>query len=393
MRTARWWALWALLVTTWLLAPQVSRAQQWRDDAAGEVLLAQQTGGSFGGSRWGSGSSGSSGSSRPSSGSSWGGGGSSRPSYGGSYGSRPSYGSSGSSYGGSYGSGSYSGGGGGGGLGIGGFCILAFIILVVVIIALVGKRNNTNSVQFYPPPPMGGAGGYGAPPGAFTPETFSLGALAIAFDGRARRQVQSALDGIAAQVNFNAPDGLDQAAQLVSQTLTQYLDAAFMTHHAVSQPMPMQATQQQFQQAVDTERGRFVVETVRADTGGVRKINAPSSTGRAEEGDGFVVVTLLVARRGDLNAFRPITGRADLAHDLQVLLAQAGPQKAMQAMEVVWQPSDPNDVMSSAEMAVVFPTLKPIAPDARVGRQACAYCKSMFAGELRQCPNCGAPVG
>ena len=95
-----------------------------------------------------------------------------------------------------------------------------------------------------------------------------------------------------------------------------------------------------------------------------------------------------MARRGRLTGFRPATDRPSLAQDLQILLAGPG---ALQAMEVIWQPSDPNDVMSSAEMAVVFPTLKPLAPDARVGRRACAYCKSVYAAELGRCPNCGAP--
>ena len=101
-----------------------------------------------------------------------------------------------------------------------------------------------------------------------------------------------------------------------------------------------------------------------------------------------MVVTLLVARRGRLTGFRPAVDRDTLRADLQVLLAGPG---ALQAMEVVWVPSDPNDVMSSAEMAVKFPTLKPLAPDARVGRRACGSCKSVYAAELGRCPNCGAP--
>lgn len=348
--------------------------------------LAQHTGGSFGGSSWGSGRSSSSSSSR-SSGSSWGGGSRSSGSSWGS--SRSSWGGGSSSSGGSYGGGSYGSYGGGssnGGGGAGALCCVVLFFVVVILIGMaLSKKKGSNVVSYTP-----SQGGFGGMPGGdFTPETFSLGALAIAFDATVRAQVQGELDRIAGSMQMqNTPDALENAARTMSTALARYLDSAYMTHHAVSQGLSMQMTQQQFQAAVDQERGRYIVETVRADAGGVRKINAPASRGRAEEGGGFVVVTLLIARRGNLTGFVPATTRDALRNDLQVLLAGPG---ALQAMEVVWVPSDPNDVMSSAEMAVKFPTLKPIAPDARVGRRACGHCKSVYAAELGACPNCGAP--
>jgi uncharacterized membrane protein len=233
---------------------------------------------------------------------------------------------------------------------------------------------------------------YAPPSGTYPPtdpnDVFSLGALAIAFDSTVREQMQVELDRIAQSMQMqNTPDALNHAARTMSEALTRYLDAAYMTHHAVQEGVSMQVAQQQFQSAVDHERGRYIVETVRADAGGVRKVNAPQSRARAEEGGGFVVVTVLACRRGRFTGFRPAIDRDVLRVDLQVMLAGAG---ALQALEVVWVPSDPNDVMSSAEMAVKFPTLRPLAPDARVGRRACASCKSVYAAELGRCPNCGA---
>lgn len=345
------------------------------------AAMAQRTGGSFGGSSWGSGS-------RPSSNSgSSSGGGWSRPSSSGSYGGSHGGGSYG---GGSYGGGSYGsyGGSSSGGGGLGGLCCVLMIFLLVVLIgaALNRRSSRGGSTMAYMPPPMP-PGGYGG--GMYNPETFSLGALAIAFDASVRGRVQADLDRIAQNMQMqNSPDALNSAARLMSTTLAGYLDAAYMTHHAITEGLTMEATQAQFQAAVDQERGRYLVETVRADAGGVRKINAPKSTARVEEGGGFVVVTLLVARRERLTGFRPATDREALRNDLHILLAGPG---ALQAMEVIWVPSDPNDVMSSAEMAVKFPTLKPIAPDARVGRRACVSCKAVYAAELGRCPNCGAP--
>jgi uncharacterized membrane protein len=251
-----------------------------------------------------------------------------------------------------------------------------FIIIVLIGIALSRRKDSTMS--------------YVPSNGAFDSETFSLGALAIAFDASVRAQVQSELDRIAQSLQMqNTPDSLGNAARMMATTLGNFAESAYMTHHALSEGLSMQTAQQQFQTAVDTERGRYIIETVRADAAGVRKVNAPSSTARVEEGGGFVVVTVLVCRRNRLTGFLPATNRQILRNDLQVLLAGPG---ALQAMEVVWVPSDPNDVMSSAEMAVKFPTLRPIAPDARVGRRACAHCKSVYAAELGRCPNCGAPA-
>lgn len=368
MRTLRRYGLLALLLVSWLLLPIAS--------------LAQNTGGSFGGSRWGSGSSGSSRSSSSSgSRSSWGGGSSSSRSttnWGGGS-------SSGSYGGGSYGGGTSYGSRSSGDSGGGACCILTVFALIIIIAVIMSRRNKVSGAMpmaYMPPAPQ-----YPGPMN-FN-ETFSLGALAIAFDSVVRAQVQAEIDQIARQVDMSSDAGLAAAARMMSQMLTKYLDNALMTHHALGEGLSMQKAQQQFQQAVDTERGRFMIETVRKDAGGLRNVQGPSLRARAEEGGGFVVVTLLVCRRGSMQGFVPATSRAALAADLNVLLAGPG---ALQAMEVIWVPSDANDVMSSAEMAVVFPTLRPIAPDARVGRRACAHCKTVYAAELRQCPNCGAPA-
>lgn len=355
-------------------------------------VLGQNTGGSFGGSRWNSGG-GSSPTKTYGGGGSYGGG-----SYGGGSGGRTNYG--GGSYSGGGGYGTYTGGKGGGGL-CGTLCVLGVIVAAVIIVAALKKRQGARGMGMAPPPgpgpygpsygpPMGGPGGpYGGPMGGAPTESFSLAAMAIAFDHRARAAVQGELDRIAGSVNMNAPDGLSQATRMVAEALSRHLDYALMTQQAVSTVADMSQAQQMFQNAVDQERGRYMVETVRADAGGVRKVEGPKMTARAEEGGGWVVVTLVVCRRGVLTNLVPVTDRNSLAHDLQVLLAGPG---ALQAFEIVWIPSNPSDVMSSAEMAVKFPTLKPIAPDARVGRRACEYCKSVFAAELGQCPSCGARV-
>ncbi len=359
MTKQRWWALLVLLLAALFLSPLAA--------------LSQHSGGSFGSSRWGSGSS------RPSSsGTSY-----SRPSY-----SRPSY-STGSStsygrtsYGGtSYGGTSYGSSSGGG---LGALCCIALVILVIVIVVAVMQKKAGGGRAMANYPPMGGPMPF--PPGGGT-DTFAVAKLSIAFDSRARAQIQAALAQIAERSNMSG-NGLGGAAQETAQMLSQHLDAAYMVDPVLSEGISMQMAQQYFDTAVSTERGRFIVETVRNDAGGVRKIEGPRSTARAEEGGGFVVVTLVTARRGGYFGFRIPNDRASLAQGIQTVLQG---DANLNAMEVIWQPSDANDVMSSAEMAQVFQSLKPLSPDARVPRRACAYCKTVFAAELSTCPNCGAP--
>lgn len=135
--------------------------------------FAQRTGGSFGGRSWGSGrSSSSSSSGRSSSGTSWG---SSR--------------STGGSYGGSYGGGSYTYGGGtvhsnasGGEIVCVLGCVLVFFVILFLLGSVLGKNKNVGNIQ-YAPPPMD------------PNDTFSLGALAIAFDSTAARRCRASSTG------------------------------------------------------------------------------------------------------------------------------------------------------------------------------------------------------
>lgn len=365
MTKQRWWALLVLLLAALFLSPLAA--------------LSQHSGGSVGGSRWGSGS-------RPSSsGSSW-----SRPSYGGGGGSysRPSYGTSygggGTSYGGtSYGGTSY---GSSSGSGLGALCCILVVLAVIVIVVAIMQKKNGGGRAFNQYPPMGGPMPMPMPPGGL--DTFGVAKLSIAFDSRARAQIQAALTQSAERSNMSG-NGLGIFAQETARMLTQYLDAAYMVDPVLSEGITQELAKNYFDSAVSTERNRYVVETVRNDAGGLRKVEGPKSTARAEEGGGFVVVSIVAARRGGFYGFTTPTDRATLARDLQTILQG---DDNLNAMEVIWQPADPNDVMSSAEMAQVFQSLKPLSPDQRVPRRACAYCKTVFAAELSTCPNCGAPA-
>jgi hypothetical protein len=81
--------------------------------------------------------------------------------------------------------------------------------------------------------------------------------------------------------------------------------------------------------------------------------------------------------------------------DLRTAL-EGAPHRAasdLVAIEIVWQPSEETDRMSSMELEAKYPhpELIPIA-NALVGKTFCEYCGGPFPAELVSCPHCGAPA-
>ena len=129
---------------------------------------------------------------------------------------------------------------------------------------------------------------------------------------------------------------------------------------------------------------------MRGDQAGVRRADPGPQSARRTEGEGVVVVTLVVAAR------REIVDVADPrdAHALRQLLANLSSMVAHQltAIEVVWSPAAENDRMSTAELEVLYPDLAKIDERSVAGRVFCAYCAGPFAAELMKCPHCGAAL-
>jgi hypothetical protein len=117
--------------------------------------------------------------------------------------------------------------------------------------------------------------------------------------------------------------------------------------------------------------------------------DAPAMRARSEEGEGTVVVTIVLATR------RPMQGmHLSDATQIRAALSDRGTVQGPQlvALEVIWSPAAENDRMSTAELEAVYPDLKLIDPNSIAGRIFCAYCNGPFAAELINCPHCGAPA-
>lgn len=315
-------------------------------------VIAQSTGSSFGGGSFGGGGGGGS----------FGGG-------GGSWGGGSSY--SGGGY-------SYSGGGGGGGMPL--VCSVPIIILFVVfwVIGQAAKQK-------------GGGGAYQVHHGARGWNQVDVSAIRLGIDWRARRDVQARLEQLAQSGQTSSQAGL---ANLLRETVLMLRRAELSWLYAsVSNYHPMSAAQAEgiFRQLGLQARAQFREELVRNADGSVTRRDAPEMRAHRHEGEGVVVVTLIVAARREIVDVHAVDHADHLKRLLDDMVAVANPH-TLCAMEVVWSPAAENDRMSTAELEQNYPDLKKIDERSIAGRIFCEYCRGPYAMELLTCPHCGAPA-
>jgi uncharacterized membrane protein len=259
-------------------------------------------------------------------------------------------------YGRSYGGGShlfflpswggYGGWGYGGGLGI-------FGTLVVLAVAGIAVTSIMRAVRRGGGGPWSNVADYGQPQVA--PEGAYLYRLQLAF-GRTGRGVQERLAEFAARGDTSSEAGLASLLQQTALELLRQRDAVKYVGADGRGPMSLTNAETTMNSLSLAERSRFQVERVRASDG---RVNA--STAGAEEGKEaleLVVVTLIVATREPLDAFKEV-GSPD---DLQALLSELGgvPPDGLLGLEVVWTPADPNDSMTETDVMTTYPNLRGI---------------------------------
>ncbi len=320
---------------------------------------AQETGGSFGGGDFSSGG-----------GSSGGGGGGGGFSSGGS-----DFGSSGGGFSGGGFSGS-SGSGGASGGGFGAFCLCVMVVGFLLVYLVINRKKGGAAA----------AGSYvGATGGMF------LSQLTLGIDWRARQALQEQLARLAASGQTGTKDG---RAMLLRETVLALRRAEMAWLYAAYKdsgpPLGGPQAQAAFQGAASEARARFRQELVRNADGSVVQNPTPEMRARATEGQGTVVVSLVVVARRGLTV---VTNLGD-AHQIRGALQERGSLDAdtLVALEVVWSPATENDRMSTAELEQNYPELRLIDPRSIAGRLFCAYCNGPFAMELLNCPHCGAPA-
>jgi hypothetical protein len=212
--------------------------------------------------------------------------------------------------------------------------------------------------------------------------TFEVRRVSVGLDWSVRAAVQAALDEAASEADPSTERGRRLALARVRDLLRAHLQgvryAAFITH--TDGP---EKAQERFETTAATLNARYDHATLSDQ----RRAEPPEVTARREEGEGFVVVSIVVATDKPLPplAMWPTREAIDGA-----LITLVPPEElALLALEVVWSPSIDQDRLSSAELEMLYPELVRVGATAP-GRVQCRYCRCVSAQELGECPSCGS---
>jgi len=308
-------------------------------------------------------------------GSSFGGGDFSSGGGGGSY----DTGGSSSSYSSSDWSSSSSGGSIGGGSCNGGALMAMILVLVIIAVITASQRGRSG---------IGGSGRLRRVADEVD-DGIDVSALSLGIDWRARRELQARFAELAASGDVATKEGrvrlLRETSLLVRRAEQSWLYAGVKNHSLGSR----ETAEASFRLAAADARARYKKELVRGDQAGVQRTDAGVQTARRVEGEGVVVVTLVVAARREIVDIEDPRDARALRELLAVMSSMVAHQLA--AIEVIWSPAAENDRMSTAELEVLYPDLKKIDDRSVAGRVFCTYCAGPFAAELMKCPHCGAP--
>lgn len=204
--------------------------------------------------------------------------------------------------------------------------------------------------------------------------------VSAAFDWNARPELQRALAAMAQRHDLRSRPGLHAAALEVSALLARHASSA----RYVTWELATGDARSWFMNRTNDLRARFKAELVRNQA----TQQSATYTAQAHEGEGLVVVTVLIASKVPIPQPPSQFDAAALASVIQSIAAR-NPGETL-ALEVVWSPAAEHDRMSSYELESHYPELQKIS-DA-VGRVQCGYCRAPFPKELGRCPACGAPV-
>jgi uncharacterized membrane protein len=255
--------------------------------------------------------------------------------------------------------------------------ILAVLFLVICGGIWVYRTMGGSTLQSYPDYTVSSP----------TPAGVDVTVLRFALDARTRPFVQKELDRIAKSADTKTPDGLATTLREVALMLRRLRDGwVYGGAHNFAMTGKGQA-RASFEQHVGQARALFKRELVRNAAGTVTTGDTGDYPRRSHEGPGLVLVTVVVAAKGELFTVARIGDGDNLRQALEVLGALT-PQTLM-AMEIVWTPADPEDRMSSLELEALLPDdIFPIE-GAMVGKVVCTYCGGPFPMELLSCPHCG----
>jgi hypothetical protein len=222
-------------------------------------------------------------------------------------------------------------------------------------------------------------------------EEIDVSVLRIGVDGRARIFVQKELARIAKTADTATDEGRVVMLREVALMLRRLRDA-WIYGGAVNEAMgELDREKSVFDHHVDDARVRFREETVSNVQGVQTAATASAYTPRTEEGAGVILVSIILAARRELFTVSQIGNGSDLVAALEA--AGTLDRDSLVAVEIVWQPSEDADRMSSMELEAKYPKPELFRLfGALAGKTFCLFCGGPFPAELVACPHCGAPA-
>jgi len=215
--------------------------------------------------------------------------------------------------------------------------------------------------------------------------------LRVALDGRARKFVQTELARIAKVADPATDTGRVKLLREVTLMLRRLRDAWIYGGAVNEAEAAMDTEKPIFDHHVDDARSRFMQETI-SNVDGVQSAADPSHyVPRSDQGAGVILVSIIIAAKQELYTISQIGNGSDLSAALEA--AATLNESSLVAVEIVWQPAEDADRLSSIELEAKYPRPQLIPINgALVGKTFCTYCGGPYAAELVSCPHCGAPA-
>lgn len=172
--------------------------------------------------------------------------------------------------------------------------------------------------------------------------------------GRSARGIQDRLARFAAEGDTGSEAGLANLLQQTALELLREKDSFRYAGADGSPAMSLTNAETKMNSLALAERARFQVERVRSADGSVHRSTAADEEGK--EALEYVVVTLIVATRAPLAAWKDIADRSDV----ELLLSQLGGGSAgdLLGLEVIWTPADADDSLTETDLMTTYPELR-----------------------------------
>jgi uncharacterized membrane protein len=212
--------------------------------------------------------------------------------------------------------------------------------------------------------------------------------LRVAVDWRERKFLKGKLDDIARSVDAGLASGRKLMLRESTAVLRRARDAWRYAGIVNAEPIPAPAALARFRQHAEDPRPRFREELIRNAGGPTGTIEA--RVPGPEAGDGFVVITLIVAARGTLLDFHDMADPEEVRRCLESLGNL--PTSMLTEVEIVWSPAAEHERLSAAELERLYPEMQKIRGGWLGWGSRCASCDGPLPAELVSCPHCGAHV-